>query len=259
MVYRVRIAPGTRQGETITLAKAEAHYIARVLRMRPGEEIEAFDGVACAYRLRLLTVSSSTVQGEVLMSRAGAASVLTPLVFGQAIPKGSKMDLIVEKSSELGLTTLVPLYTERTVARAVPGRLSDKLARWQRIAEAAARQCGRSTLLDVRQPMSLSDFCARYRTAPVRIVCWEKEPQRGLRQVLDGLAGKGPIVVLIGPEGGWTSGEIDLLQAHGFVTVQLGPRMLRTETAAIVVAGIIRYSLGELEPQGNVERSDTPS
>jgi 16S rRNA (uracil1498-N3)-methyltransferase len=253
-VYRVRIAPDTRQGDIITLPKAEAHYVAHVLRMRAGEEIDAFDGVEHEYRLRLIAVSSRTVQGQVLASRSSMMPSLTPLVLGQAVPKGTKMDLIVEKCSELGLTTLVPLYTERTIVRTLPGQTSDKLARWQRIAQAAARQCGRHTLLDVRPPMPLADFYADYPTAAVKIVCWEKETQQGLRQVLDALAAKDPIVILIGPEGGWTSQEIVTARAHGFVTAQLGSHRLRTETAAIAVTGIIRYHLGELEPQGETRK-----
>jgi 16S rRNA (uracil1498-N3)-methyltransferase len=255
-VPRVRIAPGMRQGDMITLPKAEAHYVADVLRLRVGDEISAFDGRAQEYRLRLTTVSSTVVQGQVVASRTRATVSPKPLVLGQAVPKGAKMDLIVEKCSELGLTTLVPLYTERTVVREIPGRLETKLARWQRVAEAAARQCGRHTLLDLQPPMSLVDFCAHYSTAPVKLVCWERERQWGLRQALETWAGQSPVVVLIGPEGGWTTQEIAVARTHGFVTVHLGPCMLRTETAAIAITSIIRYSLGDLEPAGENQPED---
>jgi 16S rRNA (uracil1498-N3)-methyltransferase len=160
------------------------------------------------------------------------------------------MDLIVEKCSELGLTTLVPLHTERTVVHEVAGRMQTKLARWRRVAEAAARQSGHRTLLDVQPPRSLPDFCAHYRSAPVKIVCWEGEQQRSLRQALDTCVDQSPLVILIGPEGGLTTDEIVMVQAHGFLTASLGPRILRTETAAIAVTSIIRYCLGELEPHG---------
>ena len=247
-MYRVRIAAGTRHGETITLPRAEAHYVAHVLRLRPGDEIDAFDGVEQAYRLRLTTVSSTAVQGHVQTLRATSPVPATPLVLGQAVPKGTRMDFIVEKSAELGLTTLVPLYTERTVVRALPDRALEKIGRWQRVAAAAARQCGRRTVLDVQQPMGLRDFCAHYRSAAVKMMCWEDEPQQGLRQFLAGRADTSVVVVLIGPEGGWTSEEIVAARAHGFVTVQLGPYTLRTETAAIAVTSIVRYSLGDLDP-----------
>jgi 16S rRNA (uracil1498-N3)-methyltransferase len=158
------------------------------------------------------------------------------------------MDLIVEKCSELGLTTLVPLHTERTVVREASERLATKMARWQRIAAAAARQCGRRTLLDIQQPVALRDFCVRYRSAPVKLVCWEEERQQSLRQILENLTGQSPIVLLIGPEGGLTGHEIEIARTEGFTTTSLGSHLLRTETAAIVLTGIVRYSLGDLEP-----------
>jgi len=96
----------------------------------------------------------------------------------------------------------------------------------------------------------LTDFCFHYGTAPVKIVCWEEEKKRSLRQVLALHADQSPVVVLIGPEGGLTDDEITIAQGHGFLPTSLGPHILRMETAAIAVASIIRYSLGELEPQG---------
>jgi 16S rRNA (uracil1498-N3)-methyltransferase len=160
------------------------------------------------------------------------------------------MDLIVEKCTELGLTTLVPLHTERTVVREVPGRMQTKLSRWRRVAEAAARQSGRHTLLDLQPPRSLPDFCAHHCSAPLKIVCWEGEQHRSFRQALSTCVDSSPLVVLIGPEGGLTPDEIGIAQAHGFLTASLGPHILRTETAAIAITSIIRYSFGELEPQG---------
>jgi 16S rRNA (uracil1498-N3)-methyltransferase len=122
------------------------------------------------------------------------------------------------------------------------------MARWQRIAVAAARQCGRRTLLDVQPPMVLRDFCLRYGSAPVKLVCWEEERRQGMRQVLERVTAQGPIVIVIGPEGGLTVHEVEAARTAGFTTVSLGPHLLRTETAAIVLTGIVRYSLGELEP-----------
>jgi 16S rRNA (uracil1498-N3)-methyltransferase len=215
-----------------------------------GDVLVAFDGTGQEWQVRLLKVSAAGVEGQVNSIQTPATAGLRPIVLGQALPKSTKMDLIVEKCSELGLTTLVPLHTERTVVQEVAGRLQTKLGRWRRVAEAAARQSGRRTLLNVQSPRSLSDFCAHYRSAPVKIVCWEGEQQRGLRQALAMCVDQSPLVVLIGPEGGLTSGELVTAQAHGFLTASLGPHILRTETAAIVVTTIIRYCLGELEPHG---------
>lgn len=250
-MHRVRLTPGIRDGDICTLPASEAHYVARVLRLHVGDELAAFDGAGQEWHLRLTTVSDSAVQGQILTTQVAATTCLRPLVLGQALPKNAKMDLIVEKCSELGLTTLVPLHTERTVVRDVPGRMQGKITRWRRVAEAAARQCGRPTLLDLQPPRSFKDFCAHYSSAPVKIVCWEREQKRSMRQVLETLPDQCPLVVLVGPEGGWTEHEVAVAQAHGFITMSLGSRILRTETAAIAITSIIRYSLGELDPQGD--------
>ena len=247
-LYRVCVSPETLRQPTITLPSSIAHYIRHVLRLRVGDEITAFDGTGQECLVRLTSVAETHVQGEKLALLAPTVRTPKPLILGQALPKGPKMDLIVEKCSELGLTTLVPLHTERTVVREASERLATKMARWQRIAAAAARQCGRRTLLDVQQPMALRDFCGRYRSAPVKLVCWEEERQQGIRQVFERLTGQSPIVLLIGPEGGLTVHEVEIARTEGFTTVSLGSHLLRTETAAIVLTGIVRYSLGDLEP-----------
>ena len=249
-MHRVCVPPGALDQPTVILPPSVAHYVRHVLRLRVGDELGAFDGTGQECRLRVTSISPTHVLGERVTLLATAAPSPRPFILGQALPKGTKMDLIVEKCSELGLTTLVPLYTHRTVVRQAPERLAGKLARWQRIAAAAARQCGRRTLLDVPAPMAVADFCTCYRSAPVKLVCWEAEQRHGMRQALAGLTDQSPIVVLIGPEGGLTVDEVEMARRHGFMTVSLGPRVLRTETAAIVLTGIVRYSLGELEPQG---------
>jgi 16S rRNA (uracil1498-N3)-methyltransferase len=248
---RIRLTEPPQADGVVTFAPSEARYAARVLRLRVGDEVAAFDGRGGEWHLRLIAVSPSLVQGELITVVATTDSPRLPFILGQAIPnKSSKMDLIVEKGSELGLTTLAPLYTERTVVRVTPGRTDTKLSRWRRIAEAAARQCGRRILLDIRAPQSLSDFCAAYQSAPAKIICWEAEQRQGIRDVLETLMPSGPVAALVGPEGGWTEQEVAQACAHGFVTVSLGPRILRTETAAVTLISLIRYAQGELGPLG---------
>ena len=253
---RIRIAPGGHVGERVVLPWPEAHYVTRVLRLRVGDEIKAFDGARCEYDLQLTDVSRQMVAGQVVRVRETPTLSYTPLVLGQAIPKGPKMDLIVAKCSELGLTTLVPLYTERTVTRHVSKRDADKLGRWQRIAEAAAKQCGRQTLLDIRRPMTLSQFCVDYQTAPLKLICWNKESQQSLRHTVERWNGQPPVVALVGPEGGWSEQEVGVAQAHGFLAAHLGPLTLRTETAAMVVTSLIRYQLGDFELKDTHDEKD---
>ncbi len=249
-MQRIWVPPSLLDLPTLRLPQPIAHYVVHVLRLRVGDEVQAFDGTGRACYVRLTCVASLDVQGERLAVLPTTTTAPKPFVLGQALPKGPKMELIIEKCSELGLTTLVPLYTARTVVRDAPERVTGKMARWQRVAIAAARQCARRILLDITTPMTLNEFCAAYSGAPVKLVCWGAEPQRGLQAVLHLHAGQSPVVALIGPEGGFTPEEVDTARQYGFSPVSLGPRVLRTETAAIVLTSIVRYSLGELDPLG---------
>ena len=248
-MHRAYVPPGTLDESVISLSDDKAHHIARVLRLRAGDQIGLFDGSGQEWLVRLTHVSAALVQGEPVTLLAAPSSPCNKIVvLGQGLPQGAKMDWIVEKCSELGLSTLVPLHTELSVVRRVGQRMTEKMARWQRIAAAAAGQCGRRTLLEIGTSSSLADFCARYNAAPVKIICWEQEKSRGIRQALEAGDDRYPIAVLVGPESGFTEAEVAIAKAHGFVPVSLGPRRLRTETAAVAVTSIIRYSRGELDP-----------
>ena len=245
---RLRLTDPPQAGDTVMLAPAESHYAARVLRLRVGDEVAAFDGRGGEWRLRLTAVDPEGVQGECLAAMTAADSP-PPLILGQAMPnKSAKMDWIVEKASELGLTALTPLYTARAQVRESPS--DAKLSRWRRVAEAAARQCGRRVLLDMQPPQALGDFCQAHQALPVKIICWAGESQRGIREVLDAPMPDGAVAALVGPEGGWTEAEVAQARDFGFVSVSLGPRILRTETAAVSLITLIRYAQGELGPYG---------
>lgn len=247
-MHRAYVPPGTLDEPVVSLSRDTAHYIARVLRLRVDDQIGLFDGSGQEWLVRLTRVSADLIQGERLTLLAAPSSCNKAVVLGQGLPRGAKMDWIVEKCSELGLSALVPLHTRLSVVRSTGQRMSEKMARWQRIAAAAAGQCGRRTLLELETPSSLADFCARYGAAPVKIICWEQETSHGIRQVLEAGNDRYPIAVLIGPESGFTGDEVAVAKTHGFVPVSLGPRRLRTETAAVAVTSIIRYSRGELDP-----------
>src|SRR5262245_52468617 len=168
-MHRVCVPPGMLDQAAVTLPPAVAHYVRHVLRLRVGDELGAFDGTGQECRLRVTSISPTHVQGERVAVLATAAQNPRPFILGQAVPKGTQMDLIVEKCFWVGLTTLVPMYTDRTVIRQAAERLAGKMARWQRFAAAAARQCGRRTLLDMQPPMALGDFCVRYRSASIKL------------------------------------------------------------------------------------------
>jgi 16S rRNA (uracil1498-N3)-methyltransferase len=167
------------------------------------------------------------------------------IVLCQAVPKGAKMDYVVEKATELGVRRIVPLRTERTVAEAgSPARLE----RWRRLARTAAAQCGRTRVPAVDAPAAWSDAIASLAAAGTLLLFpWELAERVPLRETLPRLlAGDGPIAVLIGPEGGISHEEAALAVAAGARAVSLGPRIFRTETAGLVVVSALLYELGDL-------------
>ena len=168
-MHRVCVPAESLRQSIITLSPSVAHYIRHVLRLRVGDEITAFDGAGQECPVRLTSVAAMRVQGERLASLVPTSLAPQPCILGQALPKGAKMDLIVEKCAELGLTTLVPLHTERTV-REEPARLATKMARWQRIADCRGASVWARTT-DVQPPMMLRDFvCAWERSSQTRLL-----------------------------------------------------------------------------------------
>jgi 16S rRNA (uracil1498-N3)-methyltransferase len=169
--------------------------------------------------------------------RAPAAAPITLL---QAVPRGERMDLLVQKTTELGVARIVPLVSERSVVRPTAARAR----RWQTIAQEAARQSGRADLPEVTAPLPFADALPLAAASPTRLALWEEERARPLRQALTTAAAT---ALLIGPEGGLTADEIDQARAAGFLTVTLGPRILRVETAAIVAVVLVQSATGALD------------
>jgi 16S rRNA (uracil1498-N3)-methyltransferase len=229
-------------GESVALRGEDARKIAVVLRMHAGASIEVIDaeGNAFAATIDLQRSGVTALLGEPL-SR-GAVAECT-LVLAQAIPKGQKMDFVVEKATELGVASIVPLVTERTIADASPV----KLERWRRLARAAAAQSGRVRPAEIEAPLVWAEFCAQATRFGRVIVPWERAERVPLRERLTSvLAGARKIAIAIGPEGGFAQHEVELAVAAGATSVSLGARVLRTETAGLVVCSILRYALGEM-------------
>ncbi len=225
---------------TLTLDASEAHYAARVLRLKPGRDVVLFDGRGGEYRARVEAVERRRVQlavGEhVATDRLPALT--TTLV--QGVAGGERMDVVVQKTTELGVTRIVPVITERSQRR--PGRdeRTRRQAHWRRVALAACRQCGRNRLPDIAEPLPLADWLHAERAAAERVLLSPAadEPLR--------VPGRpAAIEVLIGPEGGLADDEAALARANGFTAATLGPRILRTETAAIAALAALRALTGE--------------
>ncbi|MCR4401797.1 MAG: 16S rRNA (uracil(1498)-N(3))-methyltransferase [Firmicutes bacterium] len=243
-------------GSTVAITGQDARHILRVLRLGPGDEIAAVDGAGIEHRGLIAAARAD----EVLVVLAEGSDVCRePSVFitiVQGLPKGDKMDEVVRKNTEIGVSRFVPVVTERTVARPDQAGAAKRLERWRRIAREASRQSGRQRVPDVLAIESFLDAVRRTASmsgsgegAPgsrLVLMPWELERSRGIRDVVKGCSHARDIVILIGPEGGFSREEVAQAVELGAVTCGLGPRILRTETAGLVVASIVLYEAGEM-------------
>ena len=225
-------------GDDRALDGSDARKIVKVLRMKSGEVVELSDSAARTYRARL-NVSDGDVRAIVedeLTRDSGAA--LPRITIAQGVPKGAKMDYVVEKLTELGVVEIVPLLSERSIADASAA----KLERWRRLAHSAAQQCGRSDIPTIGEAAAFDALLERAASFDRFIVPWELSAPRPLRERLPALLeGANAILIAIGPEGGFSHDEAERAEARGATLVSLGRRILRTETAALALVATISY------------------
>jgi 16S rRNA (uracil1498-N3)-methyltransferase len=229
-------------GENVALRADDARKIAVVLRMHDGAPIEVIDAGGNAFSATI-ELRRAGVSANLLEALAPSERAECELVLAQGIPKGQKMDYVVEKATELGVARILPLMTERTIADASPA----KLERWRRLARAAAAQSGRVRPTEIEPALDWAELCAQFPRFDRVIVAWERAERSPLRERLaDLVAGARKIVIAVGPEGGFAEREAELAAVSGAALISLGARVLRTETAGLVVCSVVRYALGEL-------------
>jgi 16S rRNA (uracil1498-N3)-methyltransferase len=236
-VDRVFLSPESRTGDRFVVEGAERRHLADALRVRPGETFLATDGTGREYLLEAVTVDKRSLVAAVREDRAGAPEPGQHVTLAIAPPKGTRMETAVEKAVECGVGRIVPLRTERSVVKSTEG--TERLERWRRVARSALAQSGRCRLPEVTEPATLADVLGG---AGLRLLAHLDAEARPLRDVLDGAgpAGEaaGSIVLLVGPEGGFSDAEAEEARRSGAIAVSLGGTRLRTETAAIVAVAL---------------------
>jgi len=229
------------QGDHATLDASAHRHLIKVLRLGPGASLRLFDGAGTEIEATIAAVGKASVE-VTLGTRRQIPAPACSITLLQSLPRGERMDLIVQKTTELGVTAIVPVHSEHGMAKPPAHRRR----RWQTIAEEAARQCGRADVPTVDGPGLLGPTLARFADWPgSRYLVWEGEHGRSLRAALAS-AGR-QVCLLVGPEGGFSTAEVALCTASGFAAVGLGPRVLRSETAAIVAVALAQAAGGGLE------------
>ncbi|NDD64278.1 MAG: 16S rRNA (uracil(1498)-N(3))-methyltransferase [Acidobacteria bacterium] len=253
--HRFHAPPGTLSAETIDLDAAESHHLARVLRLRAGDVVFAFDGEGREWECEVAASHHRSSRLAIRRQLEDTVESALDLTLAQALTRGDRFDLIVQKATELGVTRIIPVSSEHAETRKSVDRTEPRLERWQRISLEALKQCGRRRLVTITGPVPFPALCQELSGAPA-VIFSERggrpfpttttpttrptttpttRPNRGL-------------TLVVGPEGGWSEAELSLASTHGLIPVHLGPRILRTETAAIAAVTIAQFLCGDLSP-----------
>jgi 16S rRNA (uracil1498-N3)-methyltransferase len=244
-IPRTYIRQALASNSTVTLDAVASNHLARVLRLKPGAALRVFNGEGGEYDAILQSSSKKQTIIELGEFHDVDRESALQLILAQGIARGERMDLIIQKAVELGISHIVPLQTSRTVVRLDEDRADKRLQHWQGIIIAACEQCGRNTLPTLSEIQSFGQWTASAdKGMPVMLDPMAEQPITGLQQP----AGK--LSLLIGPEGGLSEHERDTAYANGFQGLRLGPRILRTETATITGLSLIQAWWGDLNNQG---------
>lgn len=234
-------------GDVLTFPPEEAHHLRHVLRLRRGDQVQVFDGAGREVTATVIEISSEGVKAHIETQLESKPAPGIRVIVGQGLPRGGKLEEILERSTELGLSHLIPVITHRSVSRPDEERGETKVLRWRKVAIAAAKQCGRADVPQVDAPTRLANFLQTFQQDPgaLGLVAWEDDKVHTLRGVLPAQS-PAAVWILIGPEGGLTPEEVHLCQSAGFISVGLGPRILRTETAGPALLAIVQHLYGDI-------------
>ncbi|GAB4364969.1 MAG: 16S rRNA (uracil(1498)-N(3))-methyltransferase [Deltaproteobacteria bacterium] len=229
------------EGDTARLSGTEAGHMLRSLRLSVGDAFFAFDEEGTRYRMRILEATSRSLRAEVLETMAPEPPPAVEITLLVGLPKADKMDFILEKATELGCSRVVPFRSSRTIPRLDAREAQRKRLRWERVALAAAKQCGSGRVPEIPGLLSYPEALSIGSRCSGRIVFYEGVGRFGLAQALSGMGTPESVALLIGPEGGFSEEEVREAEAAGFVRAGLGQRILRVETAALAAVAMVTY------------------
>jgi 16S rRNA (uracil1498-N3)-methyltransferase len=231
---------------TVTLTGDEARHIVRVLRLKRDDEIVLFDASGTAYSGRIAERTDDSVTVRIIETFAPDSHDSPRVVLVQAVLKSQKMDLIVQKSTELGVSNIIPVFSSRCITRWDTDKAAQKQHHWQQIVISAVKQSGVRRMPVVEQAGDFEEALARPFDGFLKVLLWEQEKAVGFGSLLAAHRTFTGIVFVVGPEGGFSDAEVELARRHGFMTAGLGAAILRAETVPLAVLAIIGYETGTI-------------
>lgn len=241
------VLPEKVQENKILIDTEDVTHITRVLRLGVGDELLICDSTGTDYETEIAEISEKKIICEIKNSKKADTESELDITLYQGIPKGSKMEFIIQKCTELGVGRIVPVIMQRCVVKLENEKAEQKkVSRWQKIAEEAAKQSGRGKIPEIAMPKTLKEAMEELKELELSFVPYECEEQNFLKPVLNQKKEVKSAGFLIGPEGGFDASEIELLKENNITCVTLGKRILRTETAGIAVISMLMYEIGDI-------------
>ena len=242
-MYQFFVEPSQIQDKKIIITGSDVNHIKNVLRLKTGEEIAVRNGVdGKEYRCGIEKFAQDEVICSLRFVKEEGVELPSKVYLFQGLPKADKMELIVQKSVELGVHEVIPLAVKRCVVKLDEKKARAKVNRWQGIAEAAAKQSRRGVIPVVREPMTMKEAAAYARGMDVKLIPYElAEDMAHTKKIIEAICPGDSVAVFIGPEGGFEEGEVTEAIAAGIVPITLGKRILRTETAGLAVLAWLMY------------------
>lgn len=241
-VTRCHVELTLREGDDVTLPEDVAGHLLRVLRLREGDRCVLFNGDGCDYEAELLQVGKRGASARIGAAQPADNESPLAITLLQGVARGEKMDLILQKATELGVAAIVPVWAERTEVKLDAARTDKRVAHWRSVIVSACEQSGRARVPSLAAPLALADAAAAVAGTQLKLTL---DPQGEHRLRTLDIAGNAATIA-IGPEGGWSPRDRAALQAAGFAGLRLGPRILRTETAGLAAIAALQAHCGDL-------------
>lgn len=224
---------------TLDLDTQASIHLVKVLRLKEGAELRLFNGDGCEYLAHIISAGKKNAQIQISEILSSDSKVSLPLHLGQVVSKGDRMDFTIQKATELGITDITPLWSERCDVRLKGERLEKKMEHWQKVAISACEQSGRNHIPTIHPAMNYNEW-ANLVESEVKLILHTRD-----QKPLSDIKTPSSVALLVGPEGGFTDDEVSLCTQQGFTGLTLGPRILRTETAALAALSLFQYLWGD--------------
>jgi 16S rRNA (uracil1498-N3)-methyltransferase len=247
MTRRFFISPNDITGDTATLTGQDAKHLKSVLRLAPGDPVILVDGKDTEYKGIIRSIESDKVDVAIRGKKISDAESPVQIVVGQALLKDKKMDGLIRQLTELGISHWIPFTATRSIPRPPKKRIDSRLDRWRKISAEALKQCRRGRTVEIASPMNFEDMLDQSTDCDLKLIFWEQATV-SLENLKSSETQPSPhkIMVIFGPEGGFTQQEVQSANTAGFVTASLGPRILKAETATIAGSTLLQFLFGDM-------------